>query len=194
MARPAGDINAGSMADIAFLLLIFWLVTTTMDVDAGLARRLPPIPPEDQKTQDQDVNRRNITEVRISGSDRLYVDGTPMDINQLKDRIKVFITNPANDPHLPEKDPVQIDGLGMYPVSKGVISLQNDRSTTYEMYMQVQNELVRACNEVRDEFSNQRFGKNFNALSEEEQEIVRKAIPQRISEAEPRDITGKKKK
>ncbi len=194
MARPAGEINAGSMADIAFLLLIFWLVTTTMDVDAGLARLLPPMPPDpiDQKDEPK-VNRRNIIEVRISKSDILYAAGAPMDLEVLKDRVKDFISNPTNDEHKPEKEIKQIEGLGAYPVSKAIISLQNDRGTSYEMYIKVQNELVKAYNELRDEFSMQQYGKKFASLSEDEQKVVKDVYAQRISEAEPRDIGGKKK-
>ncbi len=159
MARPIQEINAGSMADIAFLLLIFFLVTTTMDVDAGLQRRLPPMPDENQKTDDIKVNRRNILIVRINDADRLLVGGTPMDVSMLKDKAVEFLTNPGNIETLPEKEVKQIEGFGPYEVSKGVISLQNTRGTSYNAYIKVQNELVRAVNEVREAFAMQQFGK-----------------------------------
>ena len=193
MARPIQEINAGSMADIAFLLLIFFLVTTTMDVDAGLQRRLPPMPDENQKTDDIKVNRRNILIVRINDADRLLVGGTPMDVSMLRDKAVEFLTNPGNIETLPEKEVKQIEGFGPDEVSKGVISLQNTRGTSYNAYIKVQNELVRAVNEVREAFAMQQFGKKYINLDEDKQRIVRDAIPQNISEADPKD-TGSKKR
>ncbi len=193
MARPIQEINAGSMADIAFLLLIFFLVTTTMDVDAGLQRRLPPMPDENQKTDDIKVNRRNILIVRINDADRLLVGGTPMDVSMLRDKAVEFLTNPGNIETLPEKEVKQIEGFGPYEVSKGVISLQNTRGTSYNAYIKVQNELVRAVNEVREAFAMQQFGKKYINLDEDKQRIVRDAIPQNISEGDPKD-TGSKKR
>lgn len=192
MARPAGDINAGSMADIAFLLLIFFLVTTTMDVDKGLSRVLPPMPDENNQ-QDQKVNKRNSLVILINSSDRLFAGGEPMDMSQLKDKVKEFIINPNDDPNLPEKAVKDIDGFGPYPVSKGVISLQNDRGTSYDAYIQVQNELVKAINECRNEFAQQKFNRKYADLDETKQKIVRDIIPQKISEAEPKDVTKRKR-
>jgi len=179
------------MADIAFIALIFFLMVTTMDKEEGISRLLPPIPPEDQKVEDQQVNRRNIIQVKINSNDRLLAGSQPMDVSQLKDKIKEFMTNPYDDPNLPEKEIQDIPGLGPVPVSKGVISLQNDRGTTYQAYITVQNELIKAVNELRDDFSMKTYGKKYNKLDEERQEIVRKAVPQRISEAEPKDVKKK---
>ena len=180
----------GSTADIAFLLLCYFLMTTTMGEQSGLQRRLPPIPDKEQQAENQKVNRRNIIIVRINSADKLFAGSEAMDISILKDKIKEFLSNPKNDPTLPEKEDKEIEGK-IYAVSKGVISLQNDRGTSYQAYIAVQNELVKAVNELRDEFSYQHFGKRFSRLSEEEQDIVKKAVPQNISEAEPKD-TGKK--
>ena len=180
----------GSTADIAFLLLCYFLMTTTMGEQSGLQRRLPPIPDANQQQQDQKVNRRNIIIVRINSADKLFAGSEAMDISYLKEKIKEFLTNPSNDPNLPEKEAKEIEGK-TYMVSKGVISLQNDRGTSYQAYIAVQNELVKAVNELRDDFSRANYGKKFSRLSEEEQEVVKKAVPQNISEAEPKD-TGKK--
>lgn len=185
------EINSSSTADIAFLLLCYFLMTTTMDQDSGLSRRLPPIPDANQKVQDQKINRRNIIIVKINSADRLFAGNEILDVSQLKDKIKLFLTNPTNDPNLPEKEEKQIEGFGPCMVSKGVISLQNDRGTSYQAYIAVQNELVAAVNDLRDEFSRAHFGKVYTALDEVEQKIVREAVPQQISEAEPKDV-GKK--
>ena len=192
MAKKLPGLNTSSTADIAFLLLCYFLMTTTMGSQTGLSRRLPPMPDEKQKTQDQKVNRRNIIIVKINSQDRLMAGTEPMDVSQLKDKIKIFLTNPTDDPTLPEKEVQEIEGLGNRQVSKGVISLQNDRGTSYQAYIAVQNELVKAVNELRDEASMAEFGKKFMQLDEDHQGIIKKLIPSYISEAEPKDI-GKKK-
>ena len=189
--KKVPEINGSSMADIAFIALIFFLMVTTMDKEEGISRLLPPIPPEDQKMEDLKVNRRNIIQVKINSNDRLLAGSQPMEVSQLKDKIKEFMTNPYDDPNLPEKEIQDIPGLGPTPVSKGVISLQNDRGTTYQAYITVQNELIKAINELRDDFSMKTFGKKYSKLSDEQQEMVRKAVPQKISEAEPKDVRKK---
>ena len=183
-------INSSSTADIAFLLLCYFLMTTTMGSQLGLSRRLPPIPDKNQQTEDQKINRRNIIVVRINSSDKILAGSEPIDVSMLKDKIKEFLTNPNNDPSLPEKEMKEIEGFGQCPVSKGVISLQNDRGTSYAAYLAVQNELVKAVNELRDEFSRANFGKTYSRLTEEQQGYVKKAVPQNISEAEPKDVKG----
>ena len=191
MARKTPGLNTQSTADIAFLLLCYFLMTSTMDQQSGLQRRLPPMPDKNQKTEDTKINKRNIIIVKINSSDRLFAGDQLLDVSQLKDKIKEFITNPSNDPNLPERETKNIEGFGAYPVSKRVISLQNDRGTSYSAYIAVQNELVKAINEVRDDFSKQNYGKAYAFLTEDQQKIVREAVPQNISEADPKDVTKK---
>ena len=179
------EINASSMADIAFLLLIFFLVTTTMNVDTGLPRMLPQMPQAAKQEKTEDVNARNVFLVRINQSDKLLVAGKPMDITQLREKAKEFIANPNDDPNLPEKSMKDIPLVGEFPVSEGIISLQNSRQTTYKSYIAVQNELIAAYNELRDDLAMQKFGKRMDKLTDEQQKAIQKAIPQRISEAEP---------
>ena len=178
------------MADIAFLLLIFFLMVTTMNTDSGIQRMLPPMTDEKQD-KGVDVNERNLMLVFVDRADRIMVKGQVIHLAQLKDIAKEFILNPNDDATLPEKEVVQVEGLGPFPVSKGVISLQNDRGTSYSMYIKVQNELTRAYNEVRDAVATERFGKKFMELTEDQRQSVQKAVPQKISEAEPRNIGGK---
>jgi biopolymer transport protein ExbD len=185
--RQTPEINAGSMADIAFLLLIFFLVTTTMDVDTGIGRKLPP--PLTGDEEPPDINERNIFTVLVNSRDRLLVEKKPGDITQLRAMAKEFLANPQNREDLPEKTLKNIPPLGNVMVSKGVISLKNDRGTSYKMYIAVQNELTAAINELRDELSMEKFGRKYGELLNEDQaNAIQKAIPIAISEAEPEDI------
>lgn len=192
MAKKTPAINSSSTADIASLLLCYFLMTTTMGSQTGLSRRLPPMPDPNQKVEDQKVNRRNIIIVKINSADRILAGSEPIDVSQLKDKIKIFLTNPTDDPNLPVMEATEIEGLGNRKVSKGVISLQNDRGTSYQAYIAVQNELVKAVNELRDEASMREFGKKFLALDEDQQKIIKNVVPQQISEAEPKDV-GKRR-
>ncbi|MFI3278996.1 MAG: biopolymer transporter ExbD [Rikenellaceae bacterium] len=190
--REIQEINAGSMADIAFLLLIFFLVATTMNVDTGLARMLPPLPEEDQQQQDTDVKERNVLLVFVSGSGNIMAGGEPIDIRQLKDKAKDFSLNIGDLDHLSEKEVKEFDlpdgSKWSYPVSSGIVSLQTARETDYGIYIQVQNELTRAFNEIRDEVSMAKWGVKFADLDSDTRDVVAKVIQVRISEAEPREI------
>ena len=184
------EINASSQADIAFTVLIFFLVVSTMDIDTGIVRVLPPLADPKVKQEDIKVKERNLLLVFVSGSGNIMAGGKVISLNALKDKAKEFILNPLDDKDLPEKKPTVLDmpdgSKWTYPVSEGVISLQNTRDTSYEVYIQVQNELTRAFNEVRDEVAMAKFGSKFADLSEEERKVITKAIPMKISEAEPR--------
>ena len=184
------------MADIAFLLLIFFLVATTMNTDTGLMRMLPPMPPENQQQEEIKVKERNLFLVLISGSGNIMAGvlgkQEQIQLSQLKDMAKEFITNPMDDENLPEKVDREIDmadgSKWTYPVSEGVVSLQTTRDTGYQAYIMVQNELTRAFNEVRDDVAQRKFGAKFSELNEDQRNAVSKAMPLKISEAEPRNI------
>jgi len=186
--RELTEINAGSMADIAFLLLIFFLVTTTMDTDGGLTRKLPPMP-EEQLEDLPEVKQRNVFEILVNANDQLLVEGELMLVGELRSAAKEFIvSNPGRD-DMPEFKPTDIPFFGQaYPVSKQIISLQNDRGTSYEMYIKVQNELVAAYSEVRNDLSLDKFAVAYSDLPKDKVKAVRKVYPQRISEAEPKNI------
>ena len=189
-ARKTPEVRADSQADIAFLLLIFFLVATTMNSDKGLSRVLPPLPPEDVKVEDQKIKDRNVLLVFVNAAGQIMAGDESMDIRGLKEKAKEFIVNAADDESLPEKKDTEIeleDGTKWtYPVSEGVISLQTTRDTNYEVYIMVQNELARAFNEVRDNVAMNKFGSVFEELNEDQRNAVTKAVPLKISEAEPR--------
>lgn len=197
--RKVPEVNSSSQADIAFSLLIFFLVATTMNVDTGLARMLPPMPPENQKQEDIKVKERNMFLVLVNGAGQIMA-GTPgkqspVDFRQLKDLTKEFVLNPMDSENLPEKKEKEINlpggGKWVYPVSEGVVSLQTTRDTGYQIYIMVQNELTRAFNEIRDEVSMKQFNKKFADLTDEENKALTTAVPLKISEAEPRQVGRK---
>ena len=192
--KKTPQINAASMADISFILFIFFLMVTTMGTDYGLIRQLPPmVDPKDQ-TPDM-VNERNVFVVSVNQHNNMLVEGAYLDISELRAKTKEFYNINTVGDRFPEKIQKELPLLGLMTVNKtAVVSLQNDRGTSYKTYIQVQNELAAAIHELRDEFCSQRFGKKFDDCSQEQQDVVGKEIyPMSISEAEPKDI-GKTKK
>jgi len=191
--RDTPEINAGSMADIAFLLLIFFLVTTTMDVDTGISRKLPEKQPEDMVPPI--LKEKNVFEVNINRRNEILVEGDQyMKVDELREATIKFIDNGGGTAEAlakedltvcswceGEKDPASSD----HP-KKAIISLQSDRGTSYATYISVQNELVAAYSFLRNRYSNAKFGKDFDRLSSEQQKEIKTDIyPQIISEAEP---------
>lgn len=187
--RSTPGLNTSSMSDISFLLLAFFLMVSSINTDMGIARRLPPPLPEN--FEKPEVRERNIFQVKINRNDRILFNKEVGDISLLKERAKEFLGNPTNRPDLPEKLDTEIEFLGLYPVSKGVISLQNDRGTSYDMYFRVQNELTAAINEMRDELSMEKFSMHYKDLDQAHRDAIDKAIPVAISEAEPKNTGGK---
>ncbi|PLX18150.1 MAG: biopolymer transporter ExbD [Marinilabiliales bacterium] len=184
--RPTGEFSAASMADIAFLLLIFFLVATTMDSDTVMHRVMSP--PSNEPPPE--INERNVWVVLVNSKDQLMVEGEQLPITMLKEKTKEFILNPQNKEDLPEKRIAIVEPFGEIEVSKGIISIQNDRETSYGMFIQVMNELVAAGNEVKNEFSIQQFGKEYKNLPDHLQAAVKDAVPTVISESEPKHVNN----
>lgn len=209
--RENPEINAGSMADIAFLLLIFFLVTTTMNVDSGISKKLSEKPPADYVPPI--IKEKNIFEVVINRNNDLLVEDERVQINQLKDLAVQFIDNggglgkPGED-GTPGKPCDYCQGSRSESSSdhpnKAIISVQSDRGTNYGTYIQVQNELLRAYTELRNRLSKQRYGVSFDELEQsfkdakksadlkdrveelrKKVEAIKIAYPQIISDAEP---------
>lgn len=174
--RLSNEINAGSMADIAFLLLIFFLVTTTIIEDKGIKVKLPPWTEDESSI---DIISRNVFTVLVNMDDELLVRGKQIPLEALKDYAKEFIANPANNEEF-AKSP-----------KKAIISLQNDRETSYSAYLAVYNELRAAYKELWDDLSNHRYGKPYtDGMSLVMKKAIRAEIPLVISEAEPFDIAS----
>lgn len=182
-SRP--EINAGSMADIAFLLLVFFLVVTTIESDTGMFRKLSPM----QDIKSQKVNKRNVLHVWVNSQDEIMVNGDVIPMEKVFEVSTRFIANPNNLETLPQKEVLHVPLLGKMAISKQVISIQNDENTSYGRYIQVQNELARAYTYLRDELSKERFQKTYSELiaSKEMEKVkaIRKVFPMRISEASP---------
>ncbi|MDO4673084.1 ExbD/TolR family protein [Falsiporphyromonas endometrii] len=192
--RKTPGINGSSSADIAFMLLIFFLITTSMDTDKGLKRRLPPMADKQQQRQDVEINDRNILRLLVNRQDKIVVfhrngggagDQTiPVRLDELKDVVVNFITNPKDDPALPEKEVREVPYLGNLKLttSSYAISLKNEVETSYQMYINVQNELLKAYNEVWNNFAQEKFHQKFDDLSPAKQKAVVEAYPMHISE------------
>ncbi len=191
--RKMPGLNTSSTADISFMLLIFFLVTTSMDTDQGLARSLPKPPEDDQLNNEIKVKERNILNIRINKDNYLLIGDDYATLADVKERAKEFIKNEDNKPNLPELKPHKVKELGKtFMVTENhVISVQTDRGTDYGVYFAVQDALVSAYNEIRDEFSKQEFdGYRYDQLTADQQKIVRDVYPQKISEAEPKKYGG----
>jgi len=170
--RRAPALNMSSMADISFLLLIFFLVSTTLDVEKGIFIKLSPLcdksPPP--------YKDRNILSLRINFSDELMVEGEPTDLMHLREKVKEFILNPNHLALLAESP------------GKAVVSLQNDRSTSYNAYVSVYNEVKGAYNELWNSEAGMRYDSDFKSLSKKQQKDIRSKIPLLISEGELLDM------
>ena len=187
--RKIPTVNSTSAADFAFMILLFFLLTTSMDIDQGMARRLPPPPdPNAPVNTELKIRERNVLKVNINTQNQILCGGEYIELRQLKDRAKAFILNENNNEHMPEKELIDVPYFGeMMVTNRHVISLQNDRGTRYQAYLDVQNELVAAYTELRDEVSRRQWGKRFMDLNEDQQEAVQKIYRMNISEAEPKN-------
>ena len=155
-------LNTTSTADISFMLLIFFLVTTSMDVDKGLSRQLPSPEPQKKEQQESVVDKGTLMALHLTAGDTLLVNDKPTQIGQLKDEVIRFVHR-----------------LG----SKHLISIESDRDTNYSLYFQMQNQLMEAYGELRNEVAQKKYGRDYSALTQPQKEKVRKACPQRITES-----------
>jgi biopolymer transport protein ExbD len=200
--RSAPEVNAGSMADIAFLLLIFFLVTTTIETDSGINRKLPPM---DEIIDPPIIKERNIFTVVVNKNNQILVEEKPMDLRDLRKEAVAFLDNggglgdEACDYCQGNKDRSSSDNP-----EKAIISLKNDRETDYKVYISVQNELVAAYNELRDreftrlypsenmsyveadkKYSDPRSDKTVKEKLKEKLSVIKTLYPMKLSEAEP---------
>lgn len=201
--RAAPEVNAGSMADIAFLLLIFFLVTTTIEVDSGIVSKLPP--KLDIEVPPPPVKKKNIFQVLVNKDNQLLVEEEPMDIKDLSAAAVKFIDNGGGEGNNAcaycqgDKDPDSSDNP-----KKAIVSLVNDRQATYDYYITVTNELVKAYTTLRNRAAKQRYGETYESMYarykdtqeadketpeylelEKKLDVIRELYPRNLSEAEP---------
>jgi hypothetical protein len=202
MRRATPEVNAGSMADIAFLLLIFFLVTTTIEKDKGIARQLPPIEPPTEAPPL--IKQKNLFIVNVNKDDQLLVEDNLMELKDLRQAAIEFLDNggaPAGSPEYCNYCKGARSSSSSDNPDKAVISVQNDRLTSYKMYIAVQNELVAAYNFLRDREAERLYGWKFTEINKainegsfkgnedaakEKLEAVQKLFPLKLSEAEPK--------
>ena len=190
--KKVPGINGSSMADISFILLIFFLITTSMDTDKGIKRRLPPLVPKEEQHDDIEINDRNIMQLLVNRKDQIAVlrktaggESTQLiSIDQLKDRVKEFVVNPKNSPELPEKETREVPGLGVVETTTHsyAISLKNEVETSYQMFINVQNEILKAYNEIWDEYARMKFNTPYEELSTDKQKMILEVYPMHLSE------------
>lgn len=166
------SVNPSSMADIGFLLLIFFLVSTTINIDEGILVKLPPY---EEDVNPPVVKNKNICRILVNKENQLLVRNELMEVDQLSNYLKNFIKNPLSDSRF-ASDP-----------TKAIVSIQNDRSTSYHSYIEVYNEIKRAYNELRDEVAFDLYQVPFSACNKIQQKQIARQIPMIISEAEPVD-------
>lgn len=170
--REEPEINGSSLADIAFLLLIFFLVVTTIDVDAGIGLVLPPIPDD---VEPPPVRERNLLNILVNAQGMVLLDEEPSAISEVRQRVKDFVDNPNNDPELSESP------------NDAIVSIKTDRRTPYNVYIDMLDEVMGAYAELRNQASQDRFGVPYSALEQNsvEEEEIKDMYPKRISIAEP---------
>jgi biopolymer transport protein ExbD len=192
--RAAPEVNAGSMADIAFLLLIFFLVTTTIETDSGINRKLPPL---EESEEDVIIKQKNIFTVLLNGKDQLLVEDELMELKDIRKAAREFLDNGGDGTCTyckGKKDPSSSDNP-----DKAIISLKNERETTYKTYIAVQNELVAAYSELRNIRATALYGKSFTEMEanlndvnwpgsksklKEQLEVIKVEYPQKLSEVQ----------
>lgn len=192
--KKVPGINASSTADISFILLIFFLVTTSMDTDRGLHVRLPNPPEENVEQDPPKVKQRNTMVVTVNMYNQIMAkvgnsEAKEVMLNELRQLTKDFIANRDNDSKLPELHPVELPApFGVQNITKNhVISFVTDRATSYDLYFQIENELYGAYNELRDELARRTFGYGYNECNEDQQLAIRQYYKCMISEAEPKN-------
>lgn len=171
--RESADINGSSMADIAFLLLIFFLVTTTINVDTGIGLVLPP--PLDPTQEPPPIRERNLMKILVSAEGQILMDEEPVQIQDVKAKLIEFIKNP--------------DNLETLPISPqaAVVSIKTVRETPYRIYIDMLDEVMGAYKELRNEAALANYGRPYDALNKEQADAVADIYPKKISIAEPDD-------
>ena len=180
--REIPGLDTTSTADISFMLLIFFLVTSSMDTVKGLPRQLP-VPEDEVQEQELVVKRRNVMELRLDSSGLLTCDGDTVSTAALTQRIEDFVVNASDDPLKPERSEREVNLLGRCRVSdRHVLFVNVHPEARYDDYFRMQDAIVAAYTHLRNELSRQSFGRGYSDCTQEQREAVAMVFPQRISE------------
>lgn len=164
------------------MLLIFFLVTSSMDTDWGLPRQLPP-PDDLTKEEELVVKQRNALCLKLDANNQLTCNDEPMAIGDLTKRVEDFVANAANDPTLPEQSTREVHLLGRCKVSdRHVIIVEVSPKATYDAYFQMQNAVVAGYNNLRNELALKQFRHPYSECNAEQRDAIALVYPQRISE------------
>ena len=166
--RETPQLNTTSTADISFMLLVFFLVTSSMDADKGLPRQLPPV--DDQPQKEVDISRSNVMQIRLDSHDSLWIDDRTVSFAALQGQVESFVASRQTEQY--------------------VVGVQTDRHTSYDAYFEMQNTIVAAFHALRERMAVQRYGRHFSQCTPEEREVIVKRYPLRISEAQPTQEGG----
>ena len=181
--RRVPQLNTTSTADISFMLLILFLVTSSMAVDKGLSRQLPPIQPDEEHQEPTDAAERNVMKIIITRTDSILAGGKPVALGLLRRRVAEFVGNPQDRADLPQKTRRKVALVGTFDVSdQHIISIETDRDADYNTYFRVQNEVMAAYAQLRNALAQKKFHRSYMQCSEEERKALRECYPQRISE------------
>ena len=161
--RDVPLLNTTSTADISFMLLVFFLVTSSMDTDKGLFRQLPPVDDEQQK--EIDISRSNVMQIRLDQNDSLWIDQKAVSFAALQQQVESFVASRQTEHY--------------------VVGVQTDRASSYAAYFEMQNTIVAAFHALREKMARQRYGHSFSQCTEEERFVIVQRFPLRISEAQP---------
>ena len=167
--RDVPELNTTSTADISFMLLVFFLVTSSMDTDKGLSRQLPPL--DDAPQKEVDISRDNVMQIRLDSKDSLWVDDKSVAFEALQQQVESFVASRQTERY--------------------VVGVQTDRATSYEAYFEMQNTIVAAFHALREKMARQRYGHSFSQCTEEERLVIVQRYPLRISEAQPTQEGGR---
>jgi biopolymer transport protein ExbD len=189
--RKTPQINSSSMADIAFLLLIFFLITSSFDSMTGIYRKMPPFQADEVLKKKQNIEKRNLLSIIIDKNNTIMYENQVLTISELKDVCKMFISNPDDLDFLPQKELVELEETGTFPVSrKHNISIEISRKANYQTYIMVLNAIISVYNELRDETAYSIFQQSFSSLTQVRQSAILEIYPQHISEKELEEEEG----
>ena len=189
--RKVPGLNTTSTADISFMLLILFLVATSMDADKGLPRQLPPAKPRQEQQQPTETAERNVLRLAIKADGTLTANDKPLPLTELRQRVERFVDNPTASPSLPEKSVRNVRLIGRVAVSdRHVITLDISPDAPYDAYFHVQDDITQAYLALRSRLAADRFHRPYAQCTPQQRDAIRECYPQRVTETCPTNAEG----